>query len=155
MRYDTIQSLQPPQFKRLTGVHKDTFDLMLDILTPRTRGFGRPTKLNVANQLLLTLSYWREYRTLFHIAQDYGVSEASACRTVVKVENLLIHSGHFRLPGKKALRSSDTCFAVVVIDATECPCERPKKNSDATTAARRNSTPKRHKSSPTSLPSRY
>jgi hypothetical protein len=145
MHYDTLQDLQPPLFKRLTGVQKDTFALMLDVLTERTRMFGRPRKLSLADQLLLTLCYWREYRTLFHTAQDYGVSEATACRIVHKVENVLIKSERFHLPGKKALRPTDTLFEVVVIDATECPVERPKKNRDATIAARRSGIPRKRR----------
>jgi hypothetical protein len=31
----------------------------------------------------MTLQYWREYRTQFHIALDFGVSEATVCRTIV------------------------------------------------------------------------
>ena len=33
----------------------------------------------------------------------------------------------FHLPGKKALHKTDTVSEVVLVDATECPCERPKK----------------------------
>ncbi|WP_197710996.1 helix-turn-helix domain-containing protein, partial [Acinetobacter baumannii] len=36
---------------------------------------GRPPKLSIEDQILLGLSYWREYRTLFHVATSYGVSE--------------------------------------------------------------------------------
>jgi hypothetical protein len=100
MRYDTLQDLPPPDFKRLTGVQRGTFALMLDVLTERTRLFGRPRKLSLADQLLLTLCYWREYCTLFHTAQDYGVSEATACRIVHKVENVLIHSERLHSPGR-------------------------------------------------------
>jgi len=73
----------------------------------------------------MTLMYWREYRTEFHIAQSYGISEAAVCRTIQKVENALVHSGKFRLPGKKALQPSDTFFEVVLVDASEQPIERP------------------------------
>ena len=31
---------------------------------------GRPPALPVRAQLLLTLEFWREYRTSFHLAQD-------------------------------------------------------------------------------------
>jgi hypothetical protein len=85
----------------------------------------------------MTLMYWREYRTQFHIAQAYGVSEATVCRTIEKVENALMGSGQFRLPGKKSLQPSDTVFEVILVDATEQPIERPKKNSGDTTAARK------------------
>jgi hypothetical protein len=44
------------------------------------------------------------------------------------VEDILIKDRRFHQPGKKALRPSETLIEVVLIDATECPCERPKKN---------------------------
>ncbi|MHA3054456.1 transposase family protein [Acinetobacter sp. ANC 4633] len=31
-------------------------------------------------RVILCLSYWREYRTLFHVAISYGVSEPIASR---------------------------------------------------------------------------
>lgn len=119
---------------------------MLNALTEQIRSFGRPPKLPLCDQLLLTLMYWREYRTLFHIANTYGMSEATASRTVRKVEDALMRSGRFRLPGKKALRPSDMVWQVVVIDATECVIEQPhgkgaQKNAKRSSAARRNATP--------------
>ena len=79
MLYADLQHLRPSQFKRLTGVQPDTFQTMLTTLeespdSPAWRDFGRPPKLCRADQLLLTLMYWREYRTQFHIAQSFGVS---------------------------------------------------------------------------------
>jgi hypothetical protein len=71
--------------------------------------------------------YWREYRTEFHIGVAYGVSEATVCRTIHKIENVLMKSGEFRLPGRKALQPSNTVIEVVLIDATEQAIERPKK----------------------------
>ena len=145
MRYDHIQDLAPTDFKRLSGVRPETFMAMLTALQRQGRPFGRPPKLSLADQLLLTLMYWREYRTQFHIAQAYGVSEATVCRTLVRVEQALRRSGEFRLPGKKVLRQPDTQLTVVVLDATETPVERPKKNNVAPTAARKSATPKRSK----------
>ncbi len=99
MRYETIEQLKDTDFKRLTGVQRETFGLMLQVVEKGLREFGRPTKLSRADQLLMTLMYWREYRTEFHIAQSYGISEATVCRTIQKVENALVRSGKFRLPG--------------------------------------------------------
>ena len=87
--------------------------------------------------------YWREYRTLFHISQAYGVSEPTVHRTIVKMEKALMASGQFRLPGKKALRESAMEWQVVLVDATETPLERPQKNRKSTTAARKSVTPVR------------
>jgi hypothetical protein len=145
MRYETIKHLKDTDFKRLSGVQRETFEKMLAVVEKGLRDFGRPTKLSRADQLLLTLMYWREYRTEFHIAQSYGVSEATVCRTIQKVENVLVHSGKFRLPGKKALQVSDTVFEVVLVDVSEQPIERPKKAKNGITAAKRSDTPKKHK----------
>ena len=47
--------------------------------------------------------YWREYRTEAHIAETYGVSASTVCRTIDAIEAALMRSGKFRLPGKKAV----------------------------------------------------
>lgn len=91
----------------------------------------------------MTLMYWREYRTEFHIGLTYGVSESTVCRTSQKVENVLIQSKQFHLPGKKALQPSDTIFEIVLVDATEQPVEQPKKDKNDITAAKRNDIPKK------------
>jgi len=114
-------------FKRLIGVRPATFLDMCDALERHLPSGGRAPKLCREDRLLLTLMYWREYRTFAHIAQTYGVHESAVCRTVHAVEAALMRSGRFRLPGKKALTRSGVPFQVVVMDATECPVERPKK----------------------------
>ncbi len=144
MRYESVQKLKDEDFKRCTGVQRSTFEQMLAVVEAALRNFGRPTTLSRADQLLITLMYWREYRTEFHIGLTYGVSEATVCRTIRKVENALIQSKQFHLPGKKALRSSDTIFEIVLVDATEQPIERPKKDKSSITAAKRSDTPKKH-----------
>jgi hypothetical protein len=144
MRYETIKTLKDAEFKRLTGVSRGVYEKMLAIVKRDLRDFGRPANLSRADQLLMTLMYWREYRTEFHIGVTYGVSEATVCRTIRKVENVLMKSGEFRLPGRKALQASDTLIEVVLIDATEQPIERPKKSNVGTTAERRNGIPRKH-----------
>jgi hypothetical protein len=145
MRSKTIEHLKDTDFKRLTGVQRETFERMLKVVEKGARNFGRPTKLRRADQLLMTLMYWCEYRTEFHIAQTYGISEATVCRTNQKVENTLVRSGKFRLPGKKALQSSATVFEVVLVDVSEQPIERPKKAKNGITAVKRSVTPKKRR----------
>ena len=137
MRYETIKELKETDFKRLTGVKPETFEMMLEILEKTLTSFGRPPKLSRADQLLMTLMYLREYRTEFHIAQTYGVSESTVCRTIRKVEDALASSKKLKLPGKKALQPSDTIFEFVVLDASEQPIERPKKGKNGTLAVKR------------------
>jgi len=146
MYYKTIKQLKASDFKRLTGVQRETFEMMLNAIEKGLRDFGRPAKLGRADQLLMTLMYWREYRTEFHIAQSYGVSEATVCRTIRKVEDVLVRSQKFRLPGKKALQTSDTVFEVVLVDVSEQPVERPKKAKNGTTVVKRSVIPKKRRS---------
>jgi len=143
MRYETVQVLRDEDFKRSTGVQRSTFKEMLEVVEKGLRDFGRPPKLSRADQLLMTLMYWREYRTEFHIGLTYGVSESTVCRTIKKVEDVLIKSKQFHLPGKKVLQSSDTVIEIVLLDVTAQPVERPKKDNADTTAARRSVTPKK------------
>ena len=145
MRYEEIKEWKDTDFKRLTGVKRETFKKMLAVLERELPNFGRPSKLSRADQLLMTLMYWREYRTQFHIAGSYGISEATVCRTINKVEDALVRSGKFRLPGKKVLQPSDTIIEVVLVDVSEQPIERPKKSKNGTTAAKRTVTLRKHR----------
>ena len=133
MKYRKVRMLKAEKFRRLTGVKKGTFEKMLEVLNAANeksheRG-GRPAALPMADRLLLTLEYLREYRTYFHIAASYGISESACCRTVHRVEKTLISSGAFHLPGKKALLEDAAAFEVFLVDATESPVERPKKTA--------------------------
>jgi Helix-turn-helix of DDE superfamily endonuclease len=144
MRWRTIKKLNGEDFRRLTGVHRVVFETMLAVLRraerkKKKRG-GRPNDVALTDRLLMTLMYWREYRTFFHIAQTYGIAESMCWRNVRWIENALIGSGAFRLPGKKALLKSDVSFEVVLIDATETPVERPKKNNGAAIPVKRSAT---------------
>jgi Helix-turn-helix of DDE superfamily endonuclease len=85
------------------------------------------------------LQFWREYRTHHHLSLDWEVDESTVRRTIERVENALIKSGKFSLPGRKALRDNAD-FEVIVVDVAESPVERPQKNNDAITAARKSGT---------------
>jgi hypothetical protein len=145
MKYENIQNYSDEQFRRITGVKRETFEKMLTILRPAklelTLKGGPKPKLCLEDMLLATLEYLREYRTYAHVAASYGVYESSIYRIIKWVENTLIKDGSFALPGRKALLKSDMEYEVVLVDATESPIERPKKSKDTTTAARKSGTP--------------
>jgi hypothetical protein len=144
MSYEQIKDLRPADFKRYCGVEPETFRRMVGLVSKRLtrtrRRTGRPPKLSVEDQVLLTLEYWREYRTLFHLAKSWGLHESSVCRTIRRVEDILTKSRAFRLPGRKKLQPADHEIEFVVVDVAETPVERPKKRSNATTAGRRSGT---------------
>jgi len=144
MTYEQLKRLKAAAFKRRCGVHPETFEQMVEVLRPQLDRRGKQggqCKLNVEDQLLVALEYWREYRTQFHIATSWGLSESAVCRLIHKVEGLLMDSAQFRLPGKKQLYQNAYTWNVVAVDVTESPIERPKKNNELTTAARKGGIP--------------
>lgn len=145
MKFENLKKLTSKQFRRLTGVKPQTFEKMVEIIKAadrikKARG-GRPNKLTVEARILMTLEYLREYRTYAHIAASYGLSESNTFENIREIENVLVKSNEFRLPGKKALLKSDHEFEIVLVDVTESPIQRPKKNRDCFIPAKKSATP--------------
>ena len=134
------------QFRRLTGVKPGVFEKMCFIVRTAKQqrrkhpNGGKAPKLSMEDQLLMMLMYHREYRTLLYIAADYGIREARCWRIVTDLEDILIQSQAFRLPGNKALTKESVKWSVVLVDVGESPVERPKKNSGSITVAKRSDT---------------
>ena len=135
-KYKKIKKLEATEFRRLTGVKSETFLEMVGILQQaeavRMSKGGKPHRLIIEDRLLMALEYLREYRTYFHLGKSYDLSESACYRSCRWVEDTLIKSARFSLPGKKALLKSDVEFEVVLIDAAESPIERPKKKESVT-----------------------
>jgi hypothetical protein len=134
MKFEQIKEELSDNFRRLTGIKRSTFDVMICILSHAETALkaqgGKPNKLSMEDRLLMTLEYLREYRTYFHISRGFGISESACYRNIRWVEDTLIKDGKFSLPGRKALLKSDVEYEIVLIDATESPIERPKKNKN-------------------------
>jgi transposase len=132
MKKHSYLNLNPCQFKRNFGVIIKTFKTIIDALknfrleNPKDRR-GRRKSLTIEEEILVTLEYWREYRTYFHIGITWGVSESTIWRTVNDIELTLMKSGKFRIPGKKALLKGFDYPEIVVMDVTETVIERPKR----------------------------
>ena len=143
MLYEKLKSLSTANFKRYCGVERETFDKMCEIVRQKSAAqrlvAGRPSKLETEDRVLLTLEYWREYRTMFHLAASWGVSESAVSRIITRVEDILTESEEFALPGKR-FKENLPDSEVVVVDVAESTIERPKKNKNATIRARRNGT---------------
>lgn len=153
MKFENIKKLSKKNFRRITGVKPDTFYKMVEIVKKdcderkeqQKAPGGRKPNLSTEDHVLMTLEYLREYRTYAHIAASYGVSETRAFANIRRVENILIKSKEFRLPGRKTLLKSDNEFEIILIDATESPVERPKKNSANSIPAKKSATQSKHK----------
>ena len=147
MFWEKIKNQPKPSFKRLTGVELKTFKLMTQEVnlheTEKNKKKGnarsRPFKLSVEDQILMTLMYYREYRTQFHIGVTYGLHESNVGKTIRRIENILKKCKKFALPGKEKLAGTNHQFEVILVDATESPIERPKKNNIYITQGKRRS----------------
>jgi len=76
-----ILNLSETKYQALFGVKKPTFDAMLAILEEAYgqlhKAGGRPPRLSVLDKLVVTLGYYREYRTMEHIGFDYGIYKST------------------------------------------------------------------------------
>lgn len=147
MKWETISELQGKKFRRYTGIYRRVFDEMLAcVQAAKTSSKKHPTKgvsstLSIENQLLMTVMYWREYRDQEHLAVDWGVSQSTISRTIREIEEILIKSGQFSLPGRKSLRTKDGQYELIIVDVCESPTERPKKNKSENTVVKRKDIP--------------
>ena len=143
-----INSLPENRYKELLGVDKSTFEKMYNILLEayiklHSKG-GKPPTLTVIDKLVITLGYWREYRTYRNIAFDYGVGKTAIGDSILWVEDTLIKNGAFSLPSKREMQRKDNIICVAVVDVTEQEVERPQKNSANGILARKSDTPQKH-----------
>jgi Helix-turn-helix of DDE superfamily endonuclease len=140
-KYDMIKELPSNKFRRLTGVSKFVFQIMVSVIQAaehkRLEKGGKPSHLKPEDKLLMTLEYLREYRTYFHLGQSYGLSESACYRNCKWIEEVLVRDKTFTLPGKKVLLDNDSSIEIILIDATETPIERPKKTNTKQTEGKK------------------
>ncbi len=134
--YIQLERLPAPKFKRLTGVSRTTFTTMVEILEPvftlrQSHGGPRFTH-STEDMLLMALTYWREYRTYFHLGNEYGLSESQCFKLITRIENILIKDPRFHIQGKKALLLKPKRGSYVTVDVAESPIERPQKKGAKT-----------------------
>jgi len=117
-RYEKAMELKNTNFKQLIGVKKETYAEMVEQLqiayAEKQKRRVRHTKLTLEDQLFMSLKYWRQKVTQKELAFEFEVGEATVHDTIVWVENTLVKSGKFNLPGKKALLEDNEIEVVVV-----------------------------------------
>ena len=144
MKYENIKNHKEAAFKQVTGVTRATFQAMLEVVNTaygeahKTR--GRHRKLSREDMLLMTLEYYKEYRSMECIGASYGLTKANVGKVIRWVEEALIKSGEFSLPGKKKLVQPTIEYEVIVVDTTETPIQRPKNNQRKYYSGKKNDT---------------
>jgi len=129
-KYENIKTYDDTSFKAVTGVTSATFCAIPEVVktayAAAHKNRGRHRKLVCEDMLLMTLEYYKEYRTLECIGASYGLKKTNVGKTIKWVEDALIKSGKFSLPGKKKMVQPDVKIEVIVVDTTETPIQRPK-----------------------------
>lgn len=146
--WERVQKLEKGEFKRLVGVTPKTFRRMVRVVREaegQKKKVGRPSKLSLEEQVLLCMEYLRDYPTYLRLGHNWEIAESNAQRIQHRIEEILIRSGEFGLPGKKHLLSN-THIQVVLVDVEESPIERPKKTSGITIRARSDDIPSKVRS---------
>ena len=83
MKIEKAKQLTARKFKRMTGVSRQSFELMVDLVKASEKNKkkpGRRSKLIIEEKVLMVIQYWREYRTYYHIGLDWGLGASRFCK---------------------------------------------------------------------------
>ena len=146
-KFEKIQRLEDKDFKLITGVTKEVFDKMLEVLLEdheRTHAKGGRKGVPVELRLTIALEYWREYRSMRHMALDYDIPLSTLCDCITWVEDVLSSSEEFKLQDLKERfkpNEEEDAIEVVLIDVEEQPIERPKVGQEKSYSGKKNDIP--------------
>ena len=149
--YEKYQPKKPAEFTRLVGVSYGTFQILLPKLEQQIkehkqqkpmRQRGRKSSLSVADQLLLTLLYLRQYHTFLQLGELFDISESYAQKRYTFIVKMLLLA--LDLPNEKALTGKDL---TLVMDVTEQEIERPVKKQRSFYSGKKNGIRSRFSSS--------
>jgi len=128
--FEKYKSKRPAEFTRLVGVNYGTFQIILTKLEREITRFkqqkpmrqrGLKSSLTIADQLLLTLLYLRQYQTFLQLGEMFSISESYAHKRYTFISKRLMKA--FDLPNDRDLTAENL---KLVADVTEQEIERPQ-----------------------------
>ena len=129
--FENYKMKKPAEFTRLVGVNYGAFLIILEKLEAEIvpyksakpmRQRGLKSSLTVADQLLLTLLYLRQYHTFLQLGEMFSISESYAHTGYTFISQRLMKA--LDLPNAQSLTTDNL---KLVIDVTEQELERPVK----------------------------
>lgn len=120
---------------RLFGIKFELFETILGKVQQKESEYllenplsnrGLEGEFSLANQLLLTFEYLRQYPTFLCLGFSYGISESYANKIFHKIRPILADVIGLKNPDQ--LKYKD--IKKVIVDVTVQPVERPKKNQE-------------------------
>lgn len=143
--FEKYQKKSPTEFIRLVGVSYGTFQVILAKLEAEivrykqkklVRKRGKPSSLTIADQLLLTLLYLRQYDTFLELGDKFSISESYAQKRYTFISKRLLKT--LDLPNEKDLTAKNL---QLVADVTEQEIERPVKEQKSYYSGKKRNTP--------------
>lgn len=129
--------LSDENFKLQLGVNKEVFNYLVEILRPKYEKAhvkGSNKGIGVECRLILSLSYWREYRGMRQMAFDYEISLSTVCNSIHWVEDTLMEHSDFNFGNIEEeitkLINNGINVETIIGDVEEQPIERPINNQE-------------------------
>jgi hypothetical protein len=128
--FEKYKLKRPAEFTRLVGVSFGTFQIILTKLETEITRFkqqkpmrqrGLKSSLTIADQLLLTLLYLRQYQTFLQLGEMFSISESYAHKRYTFISKRLMKA--LDLPNDRNLTAENL---KLVADVTEQEIERPQ-----------------------------
>ena len=128
--FEKYKSKRPAEFTRLVGVNYGTFQIILTKLEREITRYkqqkpmrqrGLKSSLTIADQLLLTLIYLRQYHTFLQLGEMFSISESYAQKRYTFISKRLMKT--LDLPQDKDLTAENL---KLIADVTEQEIERPQ-----------------------------
>jgi len=129
--FEKYKQKRPAEFTRLVGVNYGTFQIISAKLEAEIARYkqqkpmrqrGLKSSLTIADQLLLTLIYLRQYHTFLQLGEMFSISESYAQKRYCFISKRLMKT--LDLPDDKSLTAENL---KLLADVTEQEIERPVK----------------------------
>ena len=140
--FEKYKSKRPAEFTRLVGVNLATFQIILEKLENEITRYkqqkpmrqrGLKSSFSIADQLLLTLIYLRQYHTFLQLGEMFSISESYAQKRYTFISKMLMKA--LDLPNDKSLTQENL---KLIVDVTEQPIERPVKDQKSYYSGKKN-----------------
>jgi len=144
--YAHMQNRSPKIFKRSVGISRKTFRRLLKKIAKfiahekkdnPLKQRGKKSSISLADKILLTFYYLRDYPSFLKLGQSFGISQSSAQKIFQRFSSILLKL--VKIENKQAL--VENTFEAIAIDVTEQPIERPKKNRKPIILEKKNDIP--------------
>lgn len=98
-RYESLKHLASSEFQDLVGITPATLRALVKLIPPKIGPRSSPPKTTVEleNQVLMALDYWRNHLTYRDVANLWNLGEATVAKLIREVKTHIANSSQFRV----------------------------------------------------------